>query len=74
MTKPTIDDILAGSDPLLDVKLAARTAQSAIPTKNGSYAKRRRYLFCSLAQESRSEMVRLKTGFPGRESLGSARK
>jgi hypothetical protein len=28
MPKPTLDDILAGSDPLLDVKAAARTATS----------------------------------------------
>ena len=28
MSKPTLDDILAGGDPLLDVKVAARTASS----------------------------------------------
>ena len=28
MPKPTLDDILAGSDPLLDVKAATRTASS----------------------------------------------
>ena len=32
------------------------------------------YLFCSFAQESRSEIVRLNTGLPGCESFGSARK